>query len=240
MSNSTAPKAFTLIELLIVVAIIAILAAIAVPNFLEAQVRSKVSRAKSDMRTTATALEAYAVDYNSYPQCNSRATAIAYNEPPAFPPSSEGDFRILERLSTPVSYITTGAFRDPFSVLTRKSAATASAMVASAPITVSPTTDVAAKINSYLYQSVASEDRASVTSTYKARGWFLQCVGPDSNYYNLGGVLANHVTPDEPILLIYDPSNGTVSEGSVWRTGGSTQGSSSYAAGQGLARAAGN
>ena len=57
---------FTLIELLIVVAIIAILALIAVPNFLEAQVRAKVSRVKTDMRTIATGLEAYYVDWNSY------------------------------------------------------------------------------------------------------------------------------------------------------------------------------
>ena len=48
---------FTLIELLIVVAIIAILAAIAVPNFLEAQVRAKVSRAKTDLRRKFTAVE---------------------------------------------------------------------------------------------------------------------------------------------------------------------------------------
>ncbi|MEO8376090.1 MAG: prepilin-type N-terminal cleavage/methylation domain-containing protein [Candidatus Sumerlaeota bacterium] len=55
---------FTLIELLIVVAIIAILAAIAVPNFLEAQTRAKVSRVKADMRSVATAVESYRVDYN--------------------------------------------------------------------------------------------------------------------------------------------------------------------------------
>jgi prepilin-type N-terminal cleavage/methylation domain-containing protein len=58
---------FTLIELLVVVAVIAILAAIAVPNFLEAQARSKVSRVKADFRASATALEAYRVDTNSYP-----------------------------------------------------------------------------------------------------------------------------------------------------------------------------
>lgn len=59
--------AFTLIELLVVVAVIAILAAIAVPNFLEAQTRSKVSRAKADIRTVVTAVEAYRVDANGYP-----------------------------------------------------------------------------------------------------------------------------------------------------------------------------
>lgn len=81
--------AFTLIELLIVVAIIAILAAIAVPNFLEAQVRAKVSRAGSDMRTIATGLETYFTDNNKYPDC---ITAVGYIEK-------------LKVLSTPIAYI---------------------------------------------------------------------------------------------------------------------------------------
>lgn len=58
---------FTLIELLIVVAIIGILAAIAVPNFLNAQIRAKVAKANSEMRSLGTAVEMYRLDNNVYP-----------------------------------------------------------------------------------------------------------------------------------------------------------------------------
>jgi len=58
---------FTLIELLIVIAIIGILAAIAIPNLLNAVQRGKQKRSMSDMRSLATAIEAYAVDNNIYP-----------------------------------------------------------------------------------------------------------------------------------------------------------------------------
>lgn len=60
-------KGFTLIELLIVVAIIGIIAAIAIPNLLNAIQRGKQKRTMGDLRTSATAIEAYAVDNNAYP-----------------------------------------------------------------------------------------------------------------------------------------------------------------------------
>jgi prepilin-type N-terminal cleavage/methylation domain-containing protein len=87
-------KGFTLIELLIVVAIIAILAAIAVPNFLEAQMRSKVSRVNTDQRSVVVAMESYRIDANRYP------------------PHLD-DPRDLQVITTPVAYMTSLP-RDPF------------------------------------------------------------------------------------------------------------------------------
>jgi prepilin-type N-terminal cleavage/methylation domain-containing protein len=53
---------FTLVEIMIVVAIIALLAAIAVPNFLRARKRSQATRILEDLRDLDHALDQYAID----------------------------------------------------------------------------------------------------------------------------------------------------------------------------------
>ena len=57
---------FTLIELIIVVAIIGILAAIAIPNFLQFQLRSKTGEAKTNLAAIRTAEEGYFAEFNNY------------------------------------------------------------------------------------------------------------------------------------------------------------------------------
>jgi len=59
-------KGFTLIELMIVIAIIGILAAIAIPQFSAYRTRSFNSASQSDLRNAATAQEAYFVDESTY------------------------------------------------------------------------------------------------------------------------------------------------------------------------------
>ena len=75
-AQSSGSKTAMIVVILVVggfflVAVIGILAAIAIPNMLTAQNRAKQKRTMADMRSIATAAEAYATDTNHYPNANS-------------------------------------------------------------------------------------------------------------------------------------------------------------------------
>jgi prepilin-type N-terminal cleavage/methylation domain-containing protein len=63
-SVAKADNAFTLVEIMIVVAIIALLAAIAVPGFLRARKRSQASKILNDLRMIDSAVDQYAIEAN--------------------------------------------------------------------------------------------------------------------------------------------------------------------------------
>lgn len=200
-------NAFTLIELLIVVAIIAILAAIAVPNFLEAQTRAKVARAKADMRSVATALELYRVDNTSYP------TMIVTGFTGGIAPLAGSDLKwwyVPDTLSSPVAYLSSTALLCPFG-----------GDKAQAPnfpdeiwrrYSYENIKDLEGKFLagfSILSAKYSPAARASET----IGGWRLVCIGPDFGW--------------NPMIQ-YDPTNGTVSAGNIMRNQREAEGGKFY------------
>lgn len=66
LRNLKNQQGFTLIELMIVVAIIGILSAIAIPNFMTFRLKAKTSEAKANLGSIRTCEEAYKAEYDTY------------------------------------------------------------------------------------------------------------------------------------------------------------------------------
>jgi len=204
--GAPAARAFTLIELLIVVAIIAILAAIAVPNFLEAQVRSKVSRVKSDMRAMATALESYATDHGRPPM-----DMVEYLFRTGLGGGGHRDV-CYSQLTTPVAYMTS-IMHDPFGAKT--------------------TQENREEASAYFYQAFyAFGDGGYYDDMYprvreKGYTWCMYSSGPQMMEVTpwFEQMVADPRGTDA-LGNVYDATNGTRSAGKIYRTNkGDLQGS---------------
>lgn len=75
---------FTLIELMIVVAIIGILAAIAIPNFLRFQLKAKSSEGKTNLAAIRTAEESYYSEFGTYVSAEASPATILNNKKTGF------------------------------------------------------------------------------------------------------------------------------------------------------------
>jgi prepilin-type N-terminal cleavage/methylation domain-containing protein len=186
-------RGFTLIELLIVVAIIVILAAIAVPNFMNAQIRAKLARIESDLRTLATALNMYRLDNGRAPHDD-------------FP--DHGWARSYALLTSPVSYMSS-ILPDVFQAEDVNLGAGHRISGEGSPLTYDYGTD--------LFHGYKGDNRTTDHAWYKAWGnsqWKIGSPGPDKKYRNVtflfpgGGWLTG---------AYYHSSNGLMSPGDIFR-----------------------
>ncbi len=187
-----ARRAFTYVELMIVLTIIAILAAIAVPNFLEAQTRAAVARSKADQVSLKMAIETFRVDHRSYP----------LNQTPGEPHPHD-----LLVLTTPIPYMT----RLPEDFLSTQYARPRS----STPL---PPPTRYRYINGL---QIDSEEGLSMAAPVDRRmegflAGLLWGMGPDGSIHPEKRQSHTQISPDGLTnVLLYDPTNGTTSGGDI-------------------------
>jgi general secretion pathway protein G len=112
---------FTLIEVMIVVVILAILAAIVVPRVMSAPEKARTTRAKSDIQSITSALNMYKLDNYTYPTTQQGLKALV--QKPDAPPVPPNWHQYLSKVpkdpwGTPYKYLFPGTHNEPFDVWT--------------------------------------------------------------------------------------------------------------------------
>jgi prepilin-type N-terminal cleavage/methylation domain-containing protein len=183
-------KGFTLIELLIVIAIILILISIALPNFLEAQIRAKVVRVTADQRTIGIATDEYFLDRKTYMPYN----AWGNHNLPAY----------FNALTTPIALLKNAdSVHDPFYDEEIDDFGYDRYGYYSDGIT-----PYRKNMNS-TWQSIRSQMRLRGIRGWRTSRYCITSSGPDSKL-NID---------KEDSLVLYTPTNGSSSRGDILRFG---------------------
>lgn len=202
-------RAFTLIELLIVVAIIGVLVGVAAPNYQNAIAQSKVARFQRDARAAEAGLESFYVDHGTYP----------YPDPYSVPsdcltdvrqvdiPDAPGEGYLPRTLTTPVAYLNdlpTGVFENR----------TDMGSCHPDKRTLLYSTDTlnheayGVYFVSHVYASLAEETFNETRPSNAV--YMVASPGPDNDR----DIDSNRIGAG-PSPMEYDPSNGTMSNGDV-------------------------
>jgi len=238
-------RGFTLIELLIVIAIILILISIALPNFLEAQQRAKVAKAKSELKTYVNGLESYRLDYGGYPRDHDSIWPHPVAEDQDGYTQLTSPIKYLSKLPTDPwgQQVTTGGYQAGGVARNR-------AMYYEGGSGSDELNNYDGKGPQCGNKAVSRKDlyrRSSVRAWGSARcvhAYLMLSIGPnaddDTHSTGVGPSSGNDNFPYSVLMNPYSPTNGTVSAGDIYKTTGEWRRGWSLCNGCGVYRNMGN
>jgi len=212
-------RAFTLIELLIVTAILGILGAIAVPNFLQARLRAQTAKTNGDMDAVAKAVMMFRLDQNHFPPAtdnlgesyvSGKVDFMYIEEFVTFQTSKAGT--PVACLTSPIPYLSQAPL-DPFSNDPVLPYGYAGGRIGYIITSFGPDRDQNEGINDLNHRGDIDEPTA-----------FLLADGEETEYSLMASFMGTSTRQQSPARLrnylqarTYDPSNGLVSNGDLWR-----------------------
>ena len=201
-------RGVSILELMIVATMLALLAAISVPNWADSQRRTKLARSEASMRMVATALESYAADYSGiYPY-----DGVSYNAPP----NMYNYWYLPFTISTPVAYLNSYRVVDPFRIQSPALPTQVASDLRYTSMGSSYGTDWAVfteRSQPHPYLAAASADYGK---------YRVLSVGPDRGFGPIGYPSPSTLPPynysTSGVPIPYDATNGIYSTGDIIRS----------------------